>query len=52
MGGFQAVGNGGWTGSIPYVSMAEALAAGYATAGTDTGHVGNTASFALGHPER
>jgi len=51
-GRFQAVGNGGWTGSIPYVSMAEAVAAGYATAGTDTGHVGNTASFALGHPEK
>jgi feruloyl esterase len=51
-GRFQAVGNGGWTGSIPYVSMAEAVAAGYAVAGTDTGHVGNTASFALGHPEK
>jgi feruloyl esterase len=51
-GRFQAVGNGGWTGSIPYVSMAEAVAAGYAAAGTDTGHVGNTASFALGHPEK
>ena len=51
-GRFQAVGNGGWTGSIPYASMAEAVAQGYATAGTDTGHVGNTASFALGHPEK
>jgi feruloyl esterase len=51
-GRFQGVGNGGWTGSIPYVSLAEAVAAGYATAGTDTGHVGNTASFALGHPEK
>ena len=51
-GKFQAVGNGGWTGSIPYAAMAAAVAAGYATAGTDTGHVGNTASFALGHPEK
>jgi feruloyl esterase len=51
-GKFQAVGNGGWTGSIPYPAMAAALAGGYATAGTDTGHVGNTAAFALGHPEK
>jgi feruloyl esterase len=51
-GKFQAVGNGGWTGSIPYAALAEGVAAGYATAGTDTGHVGNTASFALGHPEK
>lgn len=51
-GKFQAVGNGGWNGSIPYVSLAEAVAGGYATAGTDTGHAGNTAAFALGHPEK
>ncbi len=51
-GKFQAVGNGGWTGSIPYPSLAAAVAGGYAAAGTDTGHVGNTASFALGHPEK
>jgi feruloyl esterase len=51
-GKLQAVGNGGWTGSIPYPAMANAVAAGYATAGTDTGHVGNTAAFALGHPEK
>jgi feruloyl esterase len=51
-GKLQAVGNGGWTGSIPYARMAEAVAAGYATAGTDTGHVGNTAAFALGHAEK
>jgi feruloyl esterase len=51
-GKFQAVGNGGWTGSIPYPAMAAAVTAGYATAGTDTGHVGNTAAFALGHPEK
>jgi feruloyl esterase len=50
-GKFQAVGNGGWLGSIPYVGLAEALAAGYATAATDTGHVGNTAEFAL-NPEK
>jgi feruloyl esterase len=51
-GKFQAVGNGGWAGTIPYAAMAAALAAGYATAGTDTGHVGNSADFALGHPEK
>ena len=32
--------------------MAAALADGYATAGTDTGHVGNNAAFAIGHPEK
>jgi feruloyl esterase len=51
-GRFQAVGNGGWAGTIPYPALAAALAAGYATAGTDTGHVGGTADFALGHPEK
>jgi feruloyl esterase len=51
-GKFQAVGNGLWAGVIPYAPMAGALAEGYATAGTDTGHVGNTAAFALGHPEK
>ena len=51
-GRFQAVGNGGWTGSVPYPAMANAVLGGYATAGTDTGHVGNTAAFALGHPEK
>ncbi len=48
----QAVGNGGWAGTIPYPSMAAALAAGYATVGTDTGHMGNNADFAPGHPEK
>jgi feruloyl esterase len=51
-GKFQAVGNGGWAGTIAYPAMATALAAGYATSSTDTGHVGNTAAFALGHPEK
>jgi|RhiMethySRZTD1v2_1073278.scaffolds.fasta_scaffold12049_8 feruloyl esterase len=51
-GKFQAVGNGGWAGTIAYPAMAGALAAGYATTSTDTGHVGNTAAFALGHPEK
>lgn len=51
-GEFQAVGNGGWAGVISYSAMAEALHDGYATASTDTGHVGGTGSFALGHPEK
>ena len=38
-GKFQAVGNG-------------ALSEGYSTAGTDTGHSGNNAAFAPGHPEK
>ncbi len=51
-GKFQAVGNGGWTGSIAYSAMVEALRRGYAASSTDTGHVGGSASFALGHPEK
>ena len=51
-GKFEAVGNGGWAGSISYPALADALAAGYAATSTDTGHVGNTAAFAIGHPER
>ena len=51
-GKLQAVGNGGWAGSLSYPAMANALRGGYATASTDTGHDGNGASFALGHPEK
>jgi len=51
-GKFQAVGNGGWAGTIPYAAIAAAIRAGYAGAGTDTGHVGGNADFALGHPEK
>src|SRR4029077_17033052 len=32
--------------------MGRALAQGYATSSTDTGHTGGSASFALGHPEK
>jgi feruloyl esterase len=51
-GKFQEVGNGGWNGDIQYPALAEGLRRGYATASTDTGHVGGSASFALGHPEK
>ena len=49
---FQAVGNGGWSGAVVYPSLARALARGYATASTDTGHEGGSGKFALGHPEK
>jgi feruloyl esterase len=39
-------------GSISYPAMAAAIRGGYATASTDTGHTGNSAAFALGHPEK
>jgi feruloyl esterase len=51
-GKFQAVGNGAFSGSIAYPAMGSALARGYAAASTDTGHTGNTAAFAPGHPEK
>ena len=51
-GKYMAVGNGGWSGAINRVSMAEAIGRGYATSSTDTGHSGGSGSFALGHPEK
>ena len=51
-GKFQAVGNGGWAGVISYSALADAVRAGYASASTDTGHVGGSGSFALNHPEK
>jgi feruloyl esterase len=55
-GKFEAVGNGGWAGSIQgFANMQTALRAGYATAGGDTGHNaadGQNGAFALGHPEK
>jgi feruloyl esterase len=49
---YQAVGNGGWAGSISYTAMADALRRGYATSSTDTGHTGGSGRFALGHPQK
>jgi Tannase and feruloyl esterase len=52
-GNLQSVGNGAWAGTISYPAMATALAAGYASASTDTGHTGgNPANFIPGHPEK
>ncbi len=49
-GNFQGVGNDG--GTISYPVMAGVLRNGFATAGTDTGHVGTGMGFAPGHPEK
>ena len=51
-GKYEAVGGGGWAGNISYAAMAAALAEGYATSSTDTGHKGGDAKFAPGHPEK
>jgi tannase/feruloyl esterase len=51
-GKFLAVGNGAFSGAIAWTAMVAPLARGYATSSTDTGHPGNTGSFALGHPEK
>ncbi len=51
-GKFEAVGNGGWAGTVSYGWLASALQEGYATASTDTGHADGDASFAIGHPEK
>ena len=48
----QAVGNGGWAGTISYGALAEGVKAGYATVSTDTGHSTSGGGFALGHPEK
>ncbi len=49
-GKYQQVGNGGWAGSVP--TPAEPLRRGFAAAGTDDGHSGNGAEWAIGHPEK
>jgi len=51
-GKYMAVGNGAFTGNVRHSSMHAPLRRGYAVSSTDTGHTGNTASFALGHPEK
>lgn len=53
-GKFQGVGNGGFAGDIGYQQMGNAIANGYATASTDTGHQagGTDAAWALHHPEK
>ena len=51
---FRGVGNGGFGGAINFDDMGAALRLGYATASTDTGHLGDDrdSTWALGHPEK
>src|SRR5215831_18877481 len=51
-GKYRGQGNGGFAGSINFDAMVAAIKLGYATAGTDTGHTGSDARWALGHPEK
>lgn len=48
----ESVGNGAWAGNVGYRDLATAVAAGWAVAGTDTGHTETTAAFVVGHPEK
>ncbi len=49
---FLGTGNGGYSSQISYGEMREALAKGYAVAGSDTGHTGGDLDFAVGHPAK
>nr|WP_246302098.1 tannase/feruloyl esterase family alpha/beta hydrolase [Granulicella arctica] len=53
---FRGQGNGGFAGTIDRPGMSRNVAQGYATAATDTGHIGSTtavdATWALHHPEK
>ncbi len=53
-GKFRGQGNGGFAGVIDFDNLAVAVSLGYASAGTDTGHVGSgiDATWALHHPEK
>src|SRR5580692_3821486 len=51
-GKYLQAGNGGWAGTVPVGSLAEPLRRGFAAAGTDDGHSGGTAEWAIGHPEK
>src|SRR6516162_4971429 len=53
-GKFRGLGNGGFAGEIDWRALALAVAQGYASAATDTGHAANAgeATWALGHPEK
>lgn len=44
---YRGEGGGGYAGSISYPGLATGIRAGYATASTDTGHVGGSGTFAL-----
>jgi len=44
---YQGVGGGGYAGRISYSALAGAIREGYASASTDTGHVGGSGNFAF-----
>jgi feruloyl esterase len=46
---FEGSGNGGFSGPLSYSTMVSALNRGYATAGSDTGHVADDLKFGVGH---
>jgi feruloyl esterase len=50
-GDFQGNGTGGMGGALPLTDMAKTLRAGFATAGSDTGHQGDS-RYVLDHPEK
>lgn len=51
-GKYRQEGNGGWAGSVRYQTFIDPLTRGYAVAGTDDGHEGGGAAWAIGHPEK
>lgn len=46
------VGNGGYTGRISYGALENGITVGYATASSDTGHIGSNLKFGAGHSEK
>jgi hypothetical protein len=53
-GKYEGAGNGGFSGSINYYRLAEAINAGYVGSSTDTGHKGTSGeiSWATDHPDK
>src|SRR5699024_7098244 len=51
-GRFRGQDNGGFAGYVNYAGLATAVSQGYASASTDTGHAGQGAAWARGHPQR
>ncbi len=51
-GKFEGTGNGGYSSAMSTNDMVQALAHGYAVAGSDTGHQGGDLKFGAGHVEK
>jgi len=53
-GRYEGLGNGGFAGAIDFAGLGDALANGYATSDSDTGHKGSPidSRWAVGHPEK